>query len=81
MIDGLEEASQELAVAPGATSTVTFTVTRGASGAYSVEINGLGGEFTVTASPPPWALLVGTLGGIAVTVIIPLLIWHRRRAA
>jgi len=83
LIDGIEEAVQELTVAPGATDNVTFTIMREASGTYSVEIGGLVGEFTVTASPFPWVWLAGILGGVpaAAGIITAVLIWSRRKAA
>jgi len=82
LIDGVEEATQELTVAPGATDTVTFTVIRETSGTYSVEVEGLVGEFTVTASPFPWAWLSGIIAAPVVAAItLSLIIWRRRRAA
>ena len=82
LIDGVEEATQELTVAPGATDTVTFTVIRETSGTYNVEIDGLVGEFTVTASPFPWVWLAGILAApLVVAVTVPLLIWRRRKVA
>lgn len=83
MIDGSEEAIQEFTLAPAAIDVITFTTARDTEGSYSVEIDGLRGEFTVIApSPFPWALLGGILGGVlaALAVTISLyLVLHRRR--
>jgi len=84
LIDDVEEATQEVTVAPGATVTVTFPMTRESSGRYSVEISGLVGEFTVTATalPFPWALLAGILGAPAAAwMVVAVVIWSRRKAA
>lgn len=82
LIDGVEEATQELTMAPGATETVIFTVSRKASGTYSVEIDGVTGEFTVAASPFPWALLAGISSvPVAAAIVVPLFIRRRRRAS
>ena len=81
LIDGVEEATQELTIAPGATETVVFTVLRKASATYSVEIDGVAGEFTVTSSPFPWALLAGIVAvPVAAVIVVPLFIRRRRRA-
>jgi hypothetical protein len=64
LIDSVEEATQELTLTPGAIDAITFTVTRDAAGSYSVEIDGLTGEFTVTAPSFPWVLFGGVLGGV-----------------
>jgi len=87
LIDGTEEATQELSLAPGASDTVNFAVTRDSAGTYSVEIDGLAGEFTVQAQahPFPWALFGGILGGVlaalAAAIAVYLVIFRRRRAA
>ena len=82
LIDGVEEAVRELAMASGATRTVIFTVSRKASGTYSVEIDGVAGEFTVTAPPFPWSLLAGILAvPVATVIVVPLFIRRSRRAS
>jgi hypothetical protein len=82
LIDDIEEATHELVVAPGGTDTATFTVTREDSGTYTVEIDGLEGEFTVRASLFPWALLAGILGAsTAAGITAAVLIRSRRKAA
>ena len=82
LIDGVEEAVRELTMASGATRNVIFTVSRKASGTYSVEIDGVAGEFTVTAPPFPWSLLAGILAvPVATVIVVPLFIRRRRRAS
>jgi len=85
LIDGAEEATQKLTLAPGASDTVTFTVAREDAGTYSVEMDGLTGEFTVKAHPFPWALVGSVIGGVlgllAVTAITVYLVFFRRRRA
>jgi len=85
LIDGAEEATQKLTLAPGASDTVTFVVTREDSGTYSVEIDRLTGEFTVRAHPVPWALVGSIIGGVlgllAVAAITVYLVFFRRRRA
>lgn len=54
-IDGVAVDSEEVTLAPDATETVTFTAAKDVAGSYSVDVNGLGGSFTVIeeAAPAP----------------------------
>jgi hypothetical protein len=63
LVDGIEEAAQEMTLALGTSDNATFTVSRDIAGTYTVEIDGLIGEFTVVA-PFPWALVGGIMGGV-----------------
>jgi hypothetical protein len=85
LIDGAEEATQRLMLAPGASDTVTFVVTREDAGTYSVEIDRLTGEFIVRAHPFPWAQVGGIIGGVlgllAVAAVTVYLVFFRRRRA
>lgn len=81
LIDGVEEATQELTLGPGAIDTITFTVTGDAEGSHSAEIAGLTGEFTVTAPSFPWALLGGVLAAVAAAVMAVCLVVSRRGRA
>jgi PGF-pre-PGF domain-containing protein len=77
-IGGTVEAIQNVTINGGSERLVTFTVTRGAVGIYSVDVDGLTGSFSVVAPPtvvPLSALVIfliavvvigGLLGGIAV---------------
>lgn len=50
-INGSEVDSRELSLEPGESQTVSFTVSRGVEGEYSVELGGLEGSFTVRETP------------------------------
>jgi len=63
LVDGTEEATQEITLSPGASGNATFTVSRDSAGTYAVEIEGLTSEFTVVA-PFPWMLVGGIIGGV-----------------
>jgi len=62
LVDGIEEAAQEMTLALGTSGNATFMVSRDVAGTYTVEIDGLTGEFTVVA-PSPWMLVGGIIGG------------------
>lgn len=56
-IEGVAEASKEIAVNPGASQEVTFTTSKSLPGTYAVDISGLSGTFVVmeeelVAAPP-----------------------------
>jgi len=92
-INGVIAETVEVTIAGGASETVTFTTSQGEAGAYSIEVNGLPGSFTVkegasppiaAASAPPgernWWLTRGVIIAIAAAIAIPLAIrWYRRR--
>jgi hypothetical protein len=85
LVDDAEETTQELTLASGASEIVTFSVTRDVAKNYSVRIDALTAEFTVTA-PSSWAfvwvILGGVLGLLAVAAIaIYLVVFRRRKAA
>jgi len=50
-INGSEVDSQEVSLEPGESQAVSFTVSRGAEGEYSVVLDGLEGSFTVRETP------------------------------
>jgi len=52
-INGVKEAEKQANVDAGGSQDVSFSVTRGESGNYTVFINGLSGSFTVVAPVPP----------------------------
>jgi len=52
-IGGVVEETKEIALAGGASETVTFTTAKDKAGAYSVGVDGLTGLFTVKEAPPP----------------------------
>ena len=83
--DAVEE-TREVAVAAGASETVTFTTSESKAGTYAVDVNGLTGSFTVkeAAAPPPppppkptnWPLIGGIIAGV---IVIGLLIFFLAR--
>jgi len=83
LINGVEEATQEVALEPRSSDSVTFTVTREKAGMYEVTLAGLSGSFTVKADQFPW-WTVGLGGGLvalllaAITVYL-LIGWRRGR--
>jgi hypothetical protein len=94
-INGAVVDSRNVTLGGGASQSVTFFTSRDAAGAYTVEINGLSGTFTVKEAPPTvppevpvtpkpapfnWWLVIGPVIGV---VVIGLLVWLlvvRRRA-
>ena len=79
LIDGIEEDTKDVFLAPGTGDTVTFTVSRATAGTYAVEIDGLSNEFTVIAS---YSRVVGGLISAAVLLgLVVLLIVRRNRKA
>jgi hypothetical protein len=92
-INGVAAETREVSLVGGTSETVTFTTSQGEAGAYSIEVNGLPGSFTVKegASPPiaaapappgerNWWLTRGVIITIAAAIAIPLAIrWWRRR--
>jgi hypothetical protein len=85
LVDDAEETTQELTLASGVSEIVTFSVTRDVAKTYSVRIDTLTGDFTVTA-PSSWAfawvILGGVLGLLAVAAtVFYFLVFRRRKAA
>ena len=86
LIGRAEETRHELILEPRASDTVTFAVTRDEAGTYSMEIDGLTGEFTVQAHPYRWALVSSIIGSVlgllaVVAITVYLVVFRRRRAA
>jgi len=93
-INGLIAETREVSLTGGTSEMVTFTTSQGEAGAYSIDINGLPGSFTVKegASPPVvaapappgernWWLTRGVIIATAAAIAIPLIIrWWRRRS-
>jgi parallel beta-helix repeat protein len=79
-INGSVESIENVTLASGETKSVTFTVAKGAEGNYEVEVDGIGGTFTVAkAQVTPslnWPLIIGLISlaiviiGIAVALYI-----------
>jgi archaellum component FlaF (FlaF/FlaG flagellin family) len=47
LVNGVEESSKNISLAPGASQTVTFNLTRDTVGEYEIEMAGMKGELTV----------------------------------
>jgi len=85
LVDGIEEAAQEMTLALGTSGNATFMVSRDVAGTYTVEIDGLTGEFTVVA-PSPWMLVGGIIGGalgiLAMAALaVYFLVFRRKKAS
>jgi len=85
LVDGIEEATQEIILAAGASDTATFMVSRNIAGTYAIEIDGLTGEFTVVA-PSPWMLVGGIIGGVLgilamAVVAVYFMVFRRKKAS
>jgi len=86
-INGVVEATKEVALAPGASERVTLTTSKDIAGAYSVDVDGLKGSFTVkeklvSVIPKPlnWPLIGGIIGGvIAIGLLVYFLVIRKRR--
>ena len=73
IINGVTEATRDASLAASETKTINFTVAKNDAGAYTVEINGLKGTFTV-AGAVQWVLIAEIIGGVFVLGIIILII-------
>ena len=51
-INGAQEETQSVTIAPGASQSIAFSVTREEVGNYTVSVDGLTGNFTVSPPPP-----------------------------
>jgi hypothetical protein len=92
-VNGAIAETREVSLVGGTSETITFITSQGESGAYSIEVNGLPGSFTVKegASPPivaipappderNWWLNRSVIIAIVAAIAIPLAIrWWRRR--
>jgi hypothetical protein len=75
-VNGVEEEKKELTLNAGASEKVSFTVKKSAAGTYSVDVNGLTGQFTVKeeAKGVPTPTPIPPEGGINITTIIIILL-------
>jgi hypothetical protein len=91
-VNEVKEAEKSVTVAAGGSQDVSFTVTRAEVGSYSVTVNGLSGEFTVTtvpalpvptptptvAKPINWPLIGGIIAGVIVLIVVIFSVARRR---
>ena len=91
MINGMKEAEKSVTVAAGGSQSVSFSVTKEDAGAYSVEVDGLSGSFTVVEAaappgPPPeevpkpinWPLIGGIIAGVIIVGLVIFFVIRRR---
>ena len=78
-VNGEVEQTKTVTLAPGATGTVAFTITREEPGSYSVSVDGKTAGFVVAAPPPPsryrWTIVAGI---IVAGLLIHFLVSRRR---
>jgi len=71
-INGAVESIENVTLASGERRSVAFTVTREAEGKYEVEVDGIGGTFTVVKAhvigPLNWPLIVGLIS-LAIAIV------------
>ena len=74
------EQTKTVTLAPQATETVTFSITKGEPGSYSVSVDGLTRVFTVTA--PPWLSRYWwtIVAGIVIVGLLVYFLFRRKRA-
>lgn len=85
MINDATEAVEIVTIAAGDSQSVSFSVTKEDTGSYSIAIDELSGNFTVTApvlppeeKPINWPVVGGVIAGVIVVVIIIALLFRRR---
>ena len=80
LIDGVVELHKGVKLAGGASETVNFTVSRGESGSYSIQLGDAAGAFEVLAPVGiSWALVGGILAVIVVSGVSGTYLLYRRR--
>ncbi|MFH1032833.1 MAG: CARDB domain-containing protein [Chloroflexota bacterium] len=87
-INGTEEDKKNITLKAGEKEAVTFTVTKQKEGSYTVSIDDISGQFTITAAPPAvpepkpglhWPLIVSIAGGVIILGLILRFTVFRRR--
>ena len=85
MINGLSKGEKSVTVAAGESRSVSFAVSEGEAGSYSVVVDGLSGSFTVVARPvspakPPvnWPLVGGLVAGALILGLLVLFLVRRK---
>ena len=78
-INGKVEQTKTVTLAPAAAERVSFTVSKDTPGIYTISLDGLSGEFTVT--PPSWLSRLRfpiVVVAIALGAILAYLVYQRR---
>ena len=83
-INGAVEFIENVTLAGGETRPVAFTVTREAEGKYEVEVDGIGGTFTVVKAhvtgPLNWPLIIGLISLTIAIIGIAVALYKRKGA-
>jgi len=83
-VNGAVESIENVTLAGRETRSVTFTVTREVEGNYEVEVDGIGGTFTVVkanvTTPLNWPLIIGITSLIIVIIGIAAALYIRKGA-
>jgi hypothetical protein len=74
-INGAAEKTREVTIDPGASTEVSFNIIEGATGMYSVDINGATGNFVVNSRPPapapfPWWIVAVAIAGALLATLL-----------
>jgi len=78
-INGVVEVTKDVTLNAGASEEVIFTLAEDVAATYTVDVNGLAGEFVVKAGLN-WWLIGGTIGGVIIAGVITFLVVKKRRA-
>jgi len=73
------EATKNITLAGGASTTVSFNTTRDAGGTYRVDIGGQTGEFKVGSAALGWSAIGGIITGVVVLGVVATYLFMRRR--
>jgi hypothetical protein len=82
-VGGVTEDTESVTLDAGASTTVSFTVSKEAEGTYAVAVGSLTGGFTVEApeAPPPGLPWAAILGAVVVVSAVGYVIYTRRKPA
>jgi len=80
-INGVAEASQEVVLEAGASTEVSFTISKIAVGTYSVDVNGVTGTFEVKLRPKPfpWWLIAQIISALTLASLLTHLFWMQKK--
>jgi hypothetical protein len=80
-INGVAEASKEVILEAGASTEVSFTISKRAVGTYSVDVNGVRGTFEVKLRPKPfpWWLIAQIISVLTLASLLTHLFWMQKK--
>ena len=73
------EATKNITLAGGASTTVSFNTTRDAGGTYRVDIGGQTGEFKVGSAALGWSAIGGIITAVVIVGVAASYLFMRRR--